>query len=317
MGYPTPSGDFKRFAELSRRAAELSAVLALRLEIVEDSGRLGPVPEGPLEQLSSLSHELVSGIKVVIDQLGFLDAQIEGLRYVDYGWIRQVDETLGSLYTVRDVDHWTLGSFGYVYVNGNSDHPARAFVGRPNTALSLDDVAPESIDVVMYSDGNEGDPEWDALVDAVHDLVRALGYSNPETVETLRASIFRRDRWRRRFAAPAVKERLAKLEHAVDLQAITRHQAAIDSEEALAFANVLGALGDCRRACVRVGSILVVRYPVGEEAVTLARTLSLTEMVALDKYPEIQRSPENAFDALATALAEIGDPSPPGLGPPD
>ncbi len=65
---------------------------------------------------------------------------------------------------------------------------------------------------------------------------------------------------------------------------------------------LLDSLDDQEFAVVRAGRLLVVKYPHDGQSVVVMRVLSPAELRVLERFPEIERSPERVFDALATAL---------------
>ena len=84
---------------------------------------------------------------------------------------------------------------------------------------------------------------------------------------------------------------------------IDSRQAQIDSQAATAVRNLVSALNKVPTACVRVGSILFIKYTKSDGPVVLVRTLSQVEIRILEHYPEIQQKPEKALEALALAVA--------------
>jgi len=83
-------------------------------------------------------------------------------------------------------------------------------------------------------------------------------------------------------------------------------QAQVDSQEAQAVATLLQALETQERACIRIGSILLIKYTTPSAGgVVLSRNLTPAEMTALQRYPAIQRNPETVLEQLATAVYEL------------
>ena len=165
---------------------------------------------------------------------------------------------------------------------------------------------PDEITMAVYLDTTNAQTTNDVL-QAVELLRELSGYGPEHDVEVRHGSIFKRSRAAMRGLTTSreVRERLIKLERALELIVVDRKQAEFDSAEALAVQQLLESLRDVQRACIRVGSILVVKYVSGSEAVVLVRNLSQLEVRAMERYPEIQLKPEVAFSALATAIASM------------
>ncbi len=132
-----------------------------------------------------------------------------------------------------------------------------------------------------------------------------LGYEFPTAGELTQGSYWWRTRAaaQRAQAADALATRLIKVERYLELTHLDGKQAEVDSKEAQAVSQLLEALKDVPVACIRVGSILLVKYVQNGNPVALARSLSQREIRLLEQYPEIQQNPASALAALATALA--------------
>lgn len=146
-----------------------------------------------------------------------------------------------------------------------------------------------------------------AVLTAVDALVADAGFDGPFDVEVRRGSIFRRSRaaLRRGIDSAEVPQRLAKVERALELNYLDRHQAEVDATKAGAVQQLLDSLANVPQACIRVGSIFLLKYENTRGPVVLIRTLSQLEIHALEKYPEIQTDPPKALEALATAVAAL------------
>jgi hypothetical protein len=82
-------------------------------------------------------------------------------------------------------------------------------------------------------------------------------------------------------------------------------QAEVDAKEAQAVNALIASLREVPRACIRVGSVLLVKYSVGNEPVIIVRNLTQLELHALGRFPEIQKNPEQALEALAMAILNV------------
>lgn len=87
--------------------------------------------------------------------------------------------------------------------------------------------------------------------------------------------------------------------------ALDARQAQVDEKVAAAVSGLVNSFADVPRACVRVGSIFFVKYSGSSGPVVLARNLSQVEIRAMERFPEIQRDPEKAFEALALAVTQL------------
>ena len=115
-----------------------------------------------------------------------------------------------------------------------------------------------------------------------------------------------------------------KVERAFELAQLELRQADVDIREADAVNKLLASLENVPRACLRVGSVLVIKYPhpAADEPVVIVRNLSQLELHALSRFPEIQRFPETALQALTMTLDNMSreynqlTDSDPGYSPP-
>jgi Domain of unknown function (DUF5753) len=162
------------------------------------------------------------------------------------------------------------------------------------------------ISVVVYVDGNRY--AMRRVIDSVDELVQALGYGDPFDEELEQGSIFRKyfASIQRGLSSSEVQERALKAERALELLTIDSKQAQIDGQTAAAVQNLVDSLREVPTACVRVGSILLIKYTRIDGVVVFVRSLSQVEIRIFEQFPEIQRKPEKALEALAFALAQDG-----------
>jgi hypothetical protein len=164
--------------------------------------------------------------------------------------------------------------------------------------------ANERISVAVYVDGNSY--AMRQVLGRVDELVHALGYGDPFAEEIERGSIFRKyfALIKRGISSSEVQERAIKAERALELLTIDGRQAQVDGQVAAAVQNLVSSLSEVPKACVRVGSILLIKYSDNDGALVVVRTLSQVEIKAFEKFPEIQRVPEKTLEALAFALTQ-------------
>jgi hypothetical protein len=151
---------------------------------------------------------------------------------------------------------------------------------------------------------------------AADSLVRFFGYDGPFDEEIVYGSIFRQAKAVAMEAATSqeLRERLAQLERLIELSVLDSKQAAVNVREAQAARMLIDAIADVPQACLRLGSVLVLKYQDAGGPVLLTRNLSQLEMHALERFPEIQKNPRQVLDALATAVTfgEQGETKPGG-----
>lgn len=179
----------------------------------------------------------------------------------------------------------------------------------PETLPGRDSEPADRISVAMYVDGSEAATKQ--VLKYADELVEALGYKGPIDEQVEHGSIFRRyfAALGKGLSSQEVKDRLAKAERAIELLAIDSRQAQVDQQIASAVTGLVSAFSDVSSACVRIGSILFVKYSTSSGPVVLVRTLSQTEIVAIERFPEIQRDPLKALESLALAIADIDQSS--------
>jgi hypothetical protein len=139
---------------------------------------------------------------------------------------------------------------------------------------------------------------------AADSLMRVTGYDGPFDEEIVYGSIFRRAKAVAMEAATSeeMRERLIQLERLIELSVLESKQAAVNVREAQAARMLIDSIADVPQACLRLGSVLVVKYQDGGGPVLLSRNLSQLEMHALERFPEIQKNPRQVLDALAAAV---------------
>ena len=149
---------------------------------------------------------------------------------------------------------------------------------------------------------------------AADSLVRLLGYDGPFDEEIVYGSIFRRAKAVAMEAATSqeLRERRIQLERLIELSVLDSKQAAVNVQQAQAARLLIDSIADVPQACLRMGSVLVLKYQDAGGPVLLTRNLSQLEMHTLERFPEIQKNPRQVLDALATAVTfgEQGEPKP-------
>lgn len=112
----------------------------------------------------------------------------------------------------------------------------------------------------------------------------------------IRGSSFRSFLARTRTAmrSPEFLTRLAKIERALDLQALHKVQAEVDAAQGDAVAKLITALGSTPTAMIQIGSVLLMKID-GEVTV---RNLTQLELLHLERNPALLRAPAEALHEL-------------------
>jgi hypothetical protein len=144
------------------------------------------------------------------------------------------------------------------------------------------------------------------VFNAIDSFVGELGYGKPNVVALERGSFFRKAfaAIRRGLNSRQLRDRLAEGERALQLAIVEDRQAEVDLKKAQAASELINSLQDVPNACIQMGSLLLVKSETPNGQAILARTLSKSEMRALEKYPELQKNPEKIMEALSMAKAD-------------
>ena len=112
----------------------------------------------------------------------------------------------------------------------------------------------------------------------------------------IRGSSFRSflARTRTSMRSPEFRTRLAKIERAVELQALHKVQAEVDAAQGDAVAKLITALGSTPTAMIQIGSVLLMKID-GEVTV---RNLTQLELLHLERNPALLRAPAEALHEL-------------------
>jgi ribosomal protein S13 len=152
-----------------------------------------------------------------------------------------------------------------------------------------------------------------SVLENLDELVEALGYKKPVKSTVERGSFFGQS-WakvKKTLTSDDMKELKAKTERALELRLLDRDQAEVDNKIAEALTKIVASLADVQSACVRAGSILLVKYTGPQGSVILTRNLSPLEIRAFEKFPEIQKEPQKALESLALAISDLTEPKAP------
>ncbi len=100
-------------------------------------------------------------------------------------------------------------------------------------------------------------------------------------------------------ARAGIDERVAKVEHALQVQHLDGPLSEANKNNASAAQDLLAALEHTERAVLHIGSILIVKLtlPSGKSSV-VAHTMSVAEQRALERDPSLLRNPDELFRLL-------------------
>jgi Protein of unknown function (DUF3052) len=162
----------------------------------------------------------------------------------------------------------------------------------------------DHINVIVFLDTDD----WriaEKILRAVDELTYTMGYDQPSDTRFESGSIIRNSwsRLRGELSSKEAKELYAKVYRAAELASLDMIQAQYDGKGADAVKTLLASLQEVSQACVRVGSLLVLKYIDQTGTVVVVRTLTPLEIETLEKYPEIQQRPRLALENLAIAIS--------------
>jgi hypothetical protein len=140
------------------------------------------------------------------------------------------------------------------------------------------------------------------VVDSANTVLKTLAFQVAHEYPAQHGSFWQR--WCARsteaLSHPEVQERLQKLEKAAEVWSLGRPQAEIDKNLAEAVSKLIEALRHEKEAAAQVGSILLLKLkgPDGQSRLTV-QTLSVRQLIALEKDPDILKEPGRILKRLA------------------
>jgi hypothetical protein len=152
----------------------------------------------------------------------------------------------------------------------------------------------------IYLDTNE--PEL--IFEAYESILSFIEYMNFEKVCELKSE---KGSWKKKLVAKTKEyltsedfnNHLKKAEYAVEANLILKQQSEIDKNQSEALLNILKAVESIPNAAIRIGSLLVVKVTNKEGEVNVqVRTLSITELHYLNKYPDLLNKPNQILSAI-------------------
>jgi len=107
-----------------------------------------------------------------------------------------------------------------------------------------------------------------------------------------------------------VVERLEKLEHAASLKLIDKPQADVTKSNAEAASKMIKALDGVQSACIQIGNLLIVKStPKKGDARLIIRTLTSSELIALERNKAILKFPGKVIDMLDKECLRLQPPN--------
>jgi AcrR family transcriptional regulator len=264
------------------------------------------VRDSPVAQSTGTFSSLINDIA----------SQVEHLLAREFR-LRELDPNMASLYSQMLVGMVALTGQHWL----DSRRPRKAVVAAHLVNLAWNGLSglerePETIEqrrllprdatVTVYVD-TEDQLAAERAFQAVDRLADALGLSEVTVTELIRGSFFRRARARIGEALDSrdFRERLAQIERGFELAQLDLRQSEVDQRTAAALKDVLESVEPIPRACIRIGSLLIAKYPDGAGApVLLVRQLSQKDIAAIDRYPELQGNPEKILSLLSMIAPE-------------
>lgn len=142
------------------------------------------------------------------------------------------------------------------------------------------------------------------ITKAVADFADKLGLEITDNFPPEIGSWFKRFFFKTKevMSQPEVRKRLDKVEHAIELMTLQRHQADIDKAEADAAATLIKNIENIPNVVLQVGSILLIKRTTQENgAQIIARTLTPEEMICLHRNQHLLANPEELLKELSNS----------------
>ncbi|MER8622896.1 hypothetical protein [Mesorhizobium sp. M1143] len=137
---------------------------------------------------------------------------------------------------------------------------------------------------------------------ALSSLVEAVGFEVSDEFPGIKGSWYQKWFARTKDVATsdAVKERLAKVERALEIKGLALPQAEADEKLASAVEKLSKATEHVPSTAMQVGSILFVKVTKDDAPAIHVRTLTAVEMIQLENNPDLLSSPRDILQKLAS-----------------
>ncbi|AEH86636.1 hypothetical protein [Mesorhizobium opportunistum] len=150
------------------------------------------------------------------------------------------------------------------------------------------------------------DTKVDEVAAALSDLVEAVDFEIADEFPGIRGSWFQKwfAKTKEVATSDAVTQRLAKVEHALEIKGLALPQAEADDKLASAVERLSKSTESVPHAAMQVGSILFVKVTVRGVPSMQVRTLSATEMIQLERNPGLLASPQDILKRLSDLCSD-------------
>lgn len=161
-----------------------------------------------------------------------------------------------------------------------------------------------TVPVRIYFSEGLSSAERKSVMSALQNLLAPDGFELAYSLPDEEGSWWKRFLFRSKelLTNDEVTKRLQKAERAVEAKYLDKPQAEANNLQAGAAASLIGALAGTEKACIQVGSLLVVKATDtdGKSAV-IARTLTQDELRELEENQSILREPQKILEFLESA----------------
>lgn len=178
-----------------------------------------------------------------------------------------------------------------------SDAQARA--GYRHLIQRVLPVQPRASHAIPVSIYLESGTDATAVEAAVREVLDSYGILVEQAKDPIIGSWFRLllGRTKEALTSPEMADILTRLERAIELQALHKPQAEINSAELDGVAKLITALGQEHNACVQIGSVFLLKV----DGTIVSRTVSQREMAFLERNPGLLSTPREVLAALDEA----------------
>ncbi|MFI7122108.1 hypothetical protein [Amycolatopsis sp. NPDC049868] len=263
---------------------------SVRVELGDASG-YSPVLRLDLHETQSMLRNVVQDASWQRDMNSSMAAEIAGLVAVTVSDLIRLEFTSMRDRLSLDLVQWRASLANEVHEAVSDNRPTWAAPDFKSFARSMAAAglwAPASV----YTSADEGT----VLKDAVVRVLREFGLEVAVEEPSVRGSWWQRFWARSREVAESepVRDRLAKLERALELEGLGKRQAEIDKAKADAVAALHAVVKEQENAIVRMGSIVMIKK-AGDLVVF---TVSEMQAAVLEKHSELLRDPVAALRFL-------------------
>jgi len=101
------------------------------------------------------------------------------------------------------------------------------------------------------------------------------------------------------ISSPEFRKRIEEAEHAIKLKTIKKEQSKIDKNQSEAVSNIINATEAIPNIAINIGSLLIVKVTDSNGISNIAvKSLSISEMIAIEKNPDLLQAPSLILDQL-------------------